>query len=45
MKLDTGLSTRNLRDVPAAARAAETAGFDAIWIPEAGTTTASFRLR
>ena len=36
MKLDTGLSTRNLRDVPAAARAAETAGFDAIWIPEAG---------
>ena len=36
MKLDTGLSTRNLRDVPAAARAAEAAGFDAIWIPEAG---------
>ena len=36
MKLDTGLSTRNLRDVPAAARAAEEAGFDAIWIPEAG---------
>src|ERR1700737_4083318 len=36
MKLDTGLSTRNLRDVPAAARAAEQAGFDALWIPEAG---------
>jgi len=36
MKLDTGLSTRNLRDVPAAARAAEQAGFDAVWIPEAG---------
>src|SRR5271156_750826 len=36
MKLDTGLSTRNLRDVPAAARAAEAAGFDAIWLPEAG---------
>src|SRR5579863_8844719 len=36
MKLDTGLSTRTLRDVPAAARAAEQAGFDAIWIPEAG---------
>ncbi len=36
MKLDTGLSARNLRDVPAAARAAEAAGFDAIWIPEAG---------
>ena len=36
MKLDTGLSTRNLRDVPAAARAAEAAGFDAIWTAEAG---------
>ena len=36
MKLDTGLSTRNLRDVPAAARAAEDAGFSALWIPEAG---------
>ena len=36
MKLDTGLSTRNLRDVPAAAKAAEEAGFDAIWTAEAG---------
>src|SRR5215467_490126 len=36
MKLDTGLSTRNLREVPAAARAAEDAGFDAIWTAEAG---------
>ena len=36
MKLDTGLSTRNLRDVPAAARAAEDAGFDAVWTAEAG---------
>ena len=36
MKLDTGLSTRNLRDVPAAAKAAEDAGFDAIWTAEAG---------
>jgi probable F420-dependent oxidoreductase len=36
MKLDTGLSTRNLRDIPAAARAAEEAGFDAIWTAEAG---------
>jgi probable F420-dependent oxidoreductase len=36
MKLDTGLATRNLRDMPAAARAAEDAGFDAIFIPEAG---------
>ncbi len=36
MKLDTGLSTRHLREVPAAARAAEDAGFDALWIPEAG---------
>jgi len=36
MKLDTGLSTRNLSDVPAAARAAEEAGFDAIWTAEAG---------
>ncbi|MGH7813008.1 MAG: TIGR03617 family F420-dependent LLM class oxidoreductase [Candidatus Binataceae bacterium] len=37
MKLDTGLATRNLRDVPAIARAAEAAGFDAIWTPEAGS--------
>jgi probable F420-dependent oxidoreductase len=36
MKLDTGLATRNLRDIPAAARAAEEAGFDAIWTAEAG---------
>src|SRR5579864_6885516 len=35
MKLDTTLSTRNLRDVPAAACGAEQAGFDALWIPEA----------
>lgn len=36
MKLDTGLSTRNLREVPAAAKAAEDAGFDAVWTAEAG---------
>ncbi|HUO05059.1 MAG TPA: TIGR03617 family F420-dependent LLM class oxidoreductase [Candidatus Binataceae bacterium] len=36
MKLDTGLATRNLREVPEIARAAEDAGFDAIWVPEAG---------
>jgi len=36
MKLDTGLAARNLRDVPAAAKAAEEAGFDAIWTAEAG---------
>jgi probable F420-dependent oxidoreductase len=36
MKLDTGLSTRNLREVPAAAKAAEDAGFYAIWTAEAG---------
>ena len=36
MKLDTGLIARNLRDVPAAARAAEEAGFDAVWTAEAG---------
>jgi probable F420-dependent oxidoreductase len=36
MKLDTGLSTRNLREVSAAATAAEAAGFDAIWTAEAG---------
>ncbi|MDB5107920.1 MAG: luciferase family protein, partial [Candidatus Binatus sp.] len=36
MKLDTTMSVRNLRDVPAAARAAEEVGFDALWIPEAG---------
>ena len=36
MKLDTGLSTRNLREVPAVAKAAADAGFDAIWTQEAG---------
>ena len=36
MKLNTGLATRNLREVPAAAKAAEDAGFDAIWTAEAG---------
>ncbi|MFZ0890709.1 MAG: TIGR03617 family F420-dependent LLM class oxidoreductase [Candidatus Binataceae bacterium] len=36
MKLDTGLMARDLREVPAAAKAAEEAGFDAIWTPEAG---------
>ncbi len=36
MKLDTGLMARNLKDVPAAAKAAEDAGFDAVWTAEAG---------
>jgi probable F420-dependent oxidoreductase len=36
MKLDTALTTRDLREVPAAAKAAEAAGFDAIWSMEAG---------
>jgi len=36
MKLDTGLMARDLREVPAAAKAAEEAGFDAIWTIEAG---------
>jgi probable F420-dependent oxidoreductase len=36
MKLDTNLPTRNLRDVPAAAKAAEDAGFDTLWTAEAG---------
>ncbi len=36
MKLDTGLIARNLRDVPQVARAAEEAGFDAVWTAEAG---------
>ncbi len=36
MKLDTGLMARDLREVPAAAKAAEEAGFDAIWTAEAG---------
>jgi probable F420-dependent oxidoreductase len=36
MKLDTGLMARDLREIPAAARAAEEAGFDAVWTAEAG---------
>lgn len=36
MKLDTGLAAATLKDVPAAARAAEEAGFDAIWTAETG---------
>jgi probable F420-dependent oxidoreductase len=36
MKLDTNLPTRNLRDVPAAAKAAEDAGFATLWTAEAG---------
>ncbi|MGH7915882.1 MAG: LLM class flavin-dependent oxidoreductase [Candidatus Binataceae bacterium] len=36
MKLDTGLTTRDLSEVPAIARAAEDQGFDAIWSMEAG---------
>lgn len=36
MKLDTMLTTRELREVPAAAKAAEDAGFDALWSMEAG---------
>jgi probable F420-dependent oxidoreductase len=36
MKLDTGLMARELRDAPAAAKAAEAAGFDALWTAEAG---------
>ena len=38
MKLDTGLVTRNLKDVPAAAKAAEAAGFDAIWTARPAAT-------
>lgn len=34
MKLDTGLAAANLKDVPTAARAAEEAGFDAVWTAE-----------
>jgi len=34
VKLDTGLLTASLRDVPAAARAAEEMGFDALWTAE-----------
>jgi probable F420-dependent oxidoreductase len=36
MKLDTGLAAATLKDVPAAARAAEDAGFDAVWTAETG---------
>src|SRR5689334_19975264 len=36
MKLDTMLSARDLHEVPQAAKAAEDAGFDAIWSMEAG---------
>ena len=36
MKLDTGLVAANLREVPAAARAAEAMGFDALWTAETG---------
>ena len=36
MKFDTGLMTANLRDVPAAAKAAERMGFDALWTAETG---------
>ena len=36
MKLDTGLVAANLREVPAAARAAEAMGFDAMWTAETG---------
>ena len=34
MKFDTGLAARTLREVPAAARAAEEMGFDAVWTAE-----------
>lgn len=36
MKLDTGLLATNLRDVPAAAKAAEELGYDALWTAETG---------
>ena len=36
MKLDTGLVTRDLSEVPTAARKAEELGFDALWSMEAG---------
>ena len=36
MKLDTTLTTRDLSEVPAAAKSAEALGFDAIWSMEAG---------
>jgi probable F420-dependent oxidoreductase len=34
MKLDTYLDPARLRDIPAAARAAEALGFDGLWLPE-----------
>lgn len=34
MKLDTGLMTATLEDIPAAAKAAEDLGFDALWTAE-----------
>lgn len=36
MKFDTGLAARTLNEVPAAARAAEEMGFDAVWTAETG---------
>jgi probable F420-dependent oxidoreductase len=36
MKLDIGISTRDLREVPAEAKRAEELGFDALWSMEAG---------
>jgi probable F420-dependent oxidoreductase len=36
MKLDTGLTTRDLSEVPGEARKAEELGFDALWSMEAG---------
>jgi probable F420-dependent oxidoreductase len=36
MRFDTGLAARTLADVPAAARAAEAMGFDALWTAETG---------
>ena len=36
MKLDTALISRDLRTIPGAARAAEEAGFDAVWTLETG---------
>jgi probable F420-dependent oxidoreductase len=36
MKLDIGISTRDLSDVPAEAKRAEALGFDALWSMEAG---------
>jgi hypothetical protein len=45
MKLDTMLSARDLHEVPKAAKAAEDAGFDAIWSMEAGTDGSKWALR